>query len=59
MQQFGFGYFSMISSFKTCLGQGGLLHLRANVKIDYIVLNAKLLLINMNNVNFFLFLEIL
>ena len=39
--------------------RGGLMHLGAKAKIDYIVLDAKLLLINMNNIEFFLFLEIL
>ena len=32
---------------------------RPKAKIDYLVLDAKLVLINMNYVNFFLFLEIL
>ena len=35
------------------------MHLGPKVKIDYIVLNAKLLLINMKYVEFFLFLETL
>ena len=39
--------------------QDGLMHLGPNVKIDYIVLDVKLLLIHMNNIEFFLFLEIL
>ena len=38
---------------------GGLMHFGAKLKIDYIVLNVKLLLINMNYVEFFHFLEIL
>ena len=33
------------------------MHLGPKVKIDYLVLDAKLLLINMNYVKFFLFLE--
>ena len=33
------------------------MHLGPKVKIDYIVLNAKLLLININYVKFFFFLE--
>ena len=36
-------------------GKGGLLHLGAKAKTDYLVLDAKLLLINMNYVIFFFF----
>ena len=34
---------------------GSLMHFGAKLKIDYLVLNAKLLLINMNYVEFFSF----
>ena len=35
--------------------RGGLMHLGAKAKIDHLVLDAKLLLINMNYVEFFFF----
>ena len=39
--------------------QGGLMHLGPKIKINYLVLDVKLLLINMNYVRFFFFLEII
>ena len=41
------------------VGRGGLMHLGVKAKIDHLVLDVKLLLINMNYVKKFLFLEIL
>ena len=35
--------------------RGGLMHLGPKAKIDYLILDAKFLLINMNYVEFFLF----
>ena len=48
-----------LGSSSLALEQGRLDTFGVKVKIDYLVLDAKLLLINMNYVRFFLFLEIL